>query len=206
MLSVLFLIIISLIIYAITEIRPFLAYTSVLHIIFITITIFMNSINTISVSYFYLFTYLFFIIFLFLILFSFQNNNNIWYFTDLQFFFKNTPIVTSLFIVLVSMAGIPPFLGFFAKISVISLLIFNEEYLLFLLTIISGFFIAYFYIQNYRFFGYNLKNINYTKNLLVFKNNNKLYFYLYMCIYLNIFSLFFVNDFFILSTFISLNF
>lgn len=103
------------------------------------------------------------------------------------------------------MAGIPPFLGFFAKISLISLLLFNEEYLLFFLTLISGFFISFFYIQNYRFFGYNIKNINYNKNIFLLKNNKNLYFLFYIFIFINIFSFLFINDFFIFVTFLSLN-
>jgi NADH:ubiquinone oxidoreductase subunit 2 (subunit N) len=144
-------------------------------------------------------------IFFFTILFFFQNNNNIWYFTDLQYFFKNSIIATGFSILFISMAGIPPFLGFFAKISLVSLLLYNEEYLLFFLTLISGFFISFFYIQNYRFFGYNIKNINYNKNIFIIKNNKNLYIYYYLLLFINIFSFFFINDFFIFSTFIALN-
>lgn len=203
-LAIFSLIFLSLIIFSIVELRPFLAYTSLIHIIFIILGIFMNSINSLSVSYFYLFTYLYFMFFLFIILFFFKNNNNVWYFTDLQFFFKNTIIMTGFSVLFISMAGIPPFLGFFAKISLVSLLLFNEEYLLFFLTLISGFFISFFYIQNYRFFGYNVKNISYNKNLFIFKNNKNLFITFYLFLFINIFSCFFISDFFIFSTFISI--
>jgi NADH:ubiquinone oxidoreductase subunit 2 (subunit N) len=61
------------------------------------------------------------------------------------------------------MAGIPPFLGFFSKILIISSLLFYENYYLFLLFFISSLIIAFYYIQNYRFFGVNLKNTNFLK-------------------------------------------
>ena len=102
------------------------------------------------------------------------------------------------------MSGLPPFLGFFIKISLITLLINNEEYLLFFLILLSGLFISFFYIQNYRFFGYNLKNINYKKNLLILKYNNSLFFIIYVCIFINIFGIFFLNDFFIFMMYLSL--
>lgn len=195
----------SLMIFSITEIRPFLAYTSIIHLIYILLGIFMKSVNSLSISYFYLFVYLYFILFFFNILFFFYNNNNMWYFTDLQYLLKNTIISTGFFVLFISMSGIPPFLGFFAKLSLISLLLLNEEYFLFFLILISSFFISYFYIQNYRFFGYNIKNINYNKNIYILKNNKNLYIFYYFLLFLNIFSFFFINDFFIFMTFISIN-
>lgn len=202
---VLSLILVSLLIFSIVEIRPFLAYTSILHIVFILLSVFMDSLNSLSISYFYLFTYLFLLLYLFIILFFCKDNNNIWYFTDLQFFFKNNIIMTGFSVLFISMAGIPPFIGFFAKISLISLLLFNSEYLLFFLTLISGFFISFFYIQNYRFFGYNIKNINYSKNLVILKDNGKLFFYFYIFLFINLFSFLFINDFYIFFTFLSIN-
>lgn len=73
--SIFSLIILSLIIFSVTEIRPFLAYTSSIHIIFIMLGVFMKSTNNLSISYFYLFTYLYLMFFFFIILFFFQNNN-----------------------------------------------------------------------------------------------------------------------------------
>lgn len=202
--SILTFIFISMIIYAITEIRAFLAYTSIFHLTFILIPLYMNSLNTVNVSYFYLLIYLFFIFFTFFIFFAINNNNQLWYFSDIQFFFKATPIITGFSILMVSMAGIPPFIGFFAKLSVISLLLYNNEYLLFFFALFSGFFIAYFYLQNYRFYGYSLKNINYSKNIFIVKNNNHLFIIIYLFIYINIFSFFFLNDLLIFSDFLSI--
>lgn len=65
------------------------------------------------------------------------------------------------------MAGLPPFLGFFSKISVIANLYFDKNYFLCILFLISSLIISFFYIQNSRFFGYSLKKTKYFKNNLV---------------------------------------
>jgi NADH:ubiquinone oxidoreductase subunit 2 (subunit N) len=103
------------------------------------------------------------------------------------------------------MAGIPPFLGFFSKLSIITLLLFYESYFLFVIFFISGLIISFYYIQNYRFFGYNLKNINHNKNNLILKFNYKYINILNISIFLNIFSLFLFNDIFIFSFIIKIN-
>lgn len=201
--SIFSLLFLSLIIYSIVEIRPFLAYTSILHVTYILLTLFMPSINSINTSYFYLFIYIYSIFFLFLILFSIKNTQ-LWYFTDLQNYFKYTILNTMLIVVFLSMGGLPPFIGFFAKFSVISLLLFNQEYLLFFLTLFFGLFISFFYIQNYRFYGFNIKNLNFSKNIFILKYNKIFFFFLYIFLFFNFFNFFFINDLFIFFTYIIL--
>lgn len=203
MISIFSLIFLSLIIYSIVEIRPFLAYTSILHIVFVLLTILVPSINSSSIGYFYLFIYFYSILFLFLILFSIKNTQ-LWYFTDFQYYFKHTIFNTMMAVILLSMAGLPPFIGFFAKFSVISLLFFNQEYLLFFLTLFFGLFISFFYIQNYRFYGFNIKNLNFKKNIFLLKYNKNYFFFMYIFMFFNVFSFFFLNDLFIFFTYISL--
>lgn len=168
-------ILISFMLYSITELRQFLAYTSIIHICFIFLSMFSFKVINTNITYFYLFVYLFFIFFFFIIIFSLPNNM-VWFLTDLQYLTKIPVITTSFSVLMLGMAGIPPFLGFFAKLSVVSNMLVNEDYFLFFLSIFIGLFVSFFYIQNYRFYGFNLKNIYYNKSSIVYKFNNKLFF------------------------------
>src|SRR5574343_663977 len=62
------------------------------------------------------------------------------------------------------MAGFPPFLDFFSKISVIDNLYFDKNYFLCILFLISSLIISFFYIQNSIFFFYLLNKSKYFKN------------------------------------------
>lgn len=192
LLSVLSFLVFPLFLYSISEVRPFLGYSSVIHISFVLLCSFYN----IETSFFYLIVYISYMFFFFFIL-STVLNINIWYFTDLQFIFKNSFLSTALFIFFLGLSGMPPFFGFFAKMSIISLFLLSQDYLLFFLSIVSSLFIAFFYIQNYRFYGFNLKTINYQKNNKPLSKNNYFYFLIFFFIYLNIFSILYVGDIFI---------
>jgi NADH:ubiquinone oxidoreductase subunit 2 (subunit N) len=49
------------------------------------------------------------------------------------------------------MSGLPPFLGFWAKVSIIIFLLNNSEFILAIIAFSCGLFLMYFYLQNYRF-------------------------------------------------------
>lgn len=191
------LIFLPIIFYSVVEIRTFLAYTYIFHMLIILISTFFNNLFY-STSFIYLMTYIFFS-FNFIILLYYISNYNLWFFTDFQFFFKNNLVNLVIFNLFLGMSGIPPFLGFFSKLSIISLLIFYENYFLFFLFFISGLIISFYYIQNYRFFGYNLKSINYSKNYFLIKLNFKYLNYLLFFISFNTFSFIFFNELFIFS-------
>jgi NADH:ubiquinone oxidoreductase subunit 2 (subunit N) len=59
--------------------------------------------------------------------------------------------LTSITILLFSMAGVPPFLGFFSKLFILTLLTGSSFYLLYSLFFVVLFLGLYFYIQNVRF-------------------------------------------------------
>lgn len=197
------LILVSLIIFSINDIRSFLGYTSIMHILFIILSIFLKSCYNLLISYFYLFTYIFYFFIFSIFLFFFPTKNNIWNFTDIQYYSKNNFISFGFFFFMLSMAGIPPFLGFFSKFFFISLLIHNEEYLLFFLTLTVSLFLSFFYLLNYRFIGYNIKSLNYNNYPIILKNNYNLLIYYYLFIYFNFLSIFFINDLFLFFNFLS---
>ena len=66
-------------------------------------------------------------------------------------FSYNSFFVVVLTVLLCSMAGVPPFIGFFSKLFIIVLLINNSFFLLYFLFFIVLFLGLYFYIQNLRF-------------------------------------------------------
>ena len=105
---------------------------------------------------------------------------------------------------MLGMSGTPPFLGFFTKFSVISMLFTAQDYLFFFVTLFSGFFAAFFYIQNYRFYGYSTKSHTYVKTYFIAKYTGKLHLLLYFFVAINVLAIFFINDFFIIFQLISI--
>lgn len=78
-------------------------------------------------------------------------------------------------LLLLSMAGVPPFIGFFAKIFIITLLLGSSLFLLgpFLITVL--FISLYFYVQNLRFLHSTVTtNLNYP---FIFNERHVILFY-----------------------------
>ena len=200
---VLSLIILPIILYSIVEIRIFLAYTSIFHVVIIIISLFYNNIFF-NITFIYLLTYMFYST-LFITLLYCVSSFNVWYLTDFQFFLKYNIINTTIFNIFIGMSGIPPFLGFFSKLLIISSILFYENYFLFILFLISSLIISFYYIQNYRFFGYSLKSINYCKNKIFLLLNYNYLNFLIIFIFFNIFSFFFINEYFIISYLFKIN-
>ena len=84
------------------------------------------------------------------------------------------------------MAGLPPFLGFFAKISIITNLYIDKNFFLCILFLVSSLVISFFYIQNSRFFGFSLKKIKFYKNNIILIKNYKYVNILIIFIFINI--------------------
>lgn len=198
--SIFTLIFVTLYLYSIVEVRTFLAYSSVTHLSFIFLALSTNNYLNSSTALFYVFSYLYYMFFFFCVYFA-LSRNTFWYLSDLQYINSNI-LVSSFLVFFVGLAGIPPFLGFFSKLSVIILLIFSGDYFAGVLCLTAGFFVAFFYLQNYRFYGYQKKYFNYKNKLVVIKNNTNLYYYLSFFIITNLFSIFFINDLFIFSNYI----
>lgn len=102
-----------------------------------------------------------------------------------------------LLISILSAAGIPPFVGFFSKIFIFTLLCNSNFSFLFILFFILLFTSLYFYIQNIRF----INSSNVTNNNIVFDKNNRLVLKFYYFIFPNLFALIFgvilIEDLFI---------
>ena len=95
---------------------------------------------------------------------------------------------------LFSLAGVPPFMGFFSKIYLLNLLIDQSFFLLYSIFIILLIFGLYFYMQNLRF----LHSTNFKSNFKPFLKNERksffMFYYLLVCTFLLINGVFFVED------------
>lgn len=184
-------------VYSITEIRVFLAYISVIHIFLIFLGVFGLEDSSINISYFYFFSYMFFTLNFFIILFS-LTTNSLWYLTDLQFY-SSVPIVsTSLLVLFLNYAGLPPLFGFFTKISILFSFVVSKDYFLFIWILLINFFFIYFYLQNYRFLGFSLTTYDFYFNLINFKRLYIYKNYLLFFIFFSLNSVFFFSDLFII--------
>lgn len=111
-----------------TKIKRLIAYSGISNFGFIIISLSLNNIIGIETCLLYLFIYLFTNLFIIIILIVY--NFNIEFIIELSGYFMNNKILTiALIIMIFSIAGIPPLLGFLSKFIIISTLI-NYNYIL----------------------------------------------------------------------------
>lgn len=123
-----------------TRIKKILALSSINHIGWIIATILLNQ----SLWIFYFIVYLFISVNLILVLNKFNINN----FKELLFLYNSNKSTKFFFFLnLISLGGIPPFLGFFPKWLILKTLIENELYLLAFLMIFLTLLRLYIYIR-----------------------------------------------------------
>lgn len=152
--------------------------------------------DTIVVLFFYLFIYNFSILTIIWKLFNLINSDfkTLYSFSDLKL---NTFFLTILAVTLFSMAGVPPFIGFFSKILILLLLINSNFFLMYYFFFGLLFFGLYFYLQNIRFlFTTTNRQMTYA-----YEFNMRLsigyYFYSSFFIFIICCGVFFIDDFFL---------
>jgi NADH:ubiquinone oxidoreductase subunit 2 (subunit N) len=104
------------------------------------------------VAVFYLLIYFFLSAHFFSVLFIIKNRTLV-FLTDLRLVHQLPTLVAGCTCIFVAMSGLPPFAGFWIKLNAIILLFQVGDYYLSILLLCSGFFLLYFYFQNYRFSG-----------------------------------------------------
>jgi NADH:ubiquinone oxidoreductase subunit 2 (subunit N) len=111
---------------------------------------FNSSFDSLVISYSYLLTYNLSLFIFFWTLQQFINTNfkTIYSFNDLRLNFFFTTILT---LILFSIAGIPPLIGFFSKILILLLLLNSNFFFLYIYFFGLLFFGLYFYVQNIKF-------------------------------------------------------
>lgn len=160
--------------------------------------LFLNSFtDTLVMLFIYMFIYNLSLIVIFWTLHQFVSFNfkTLFSFADLKF---NFYFVTSVTITLFSMAGVPPFLGFFSKLLILLILSNSNFFFFYLFFFFLLFFGLYFYIQNIRFLystGSSKISYSFFSNIRI----SSLFFYVtFFILFFLIFGSFFLDDIFLL--------
>ena len=129
--------------------------------------------DNIIIMYVYMFIYNISIFNLLLIISQYRliNFKTLYSLSDLSL---NTFSLLTATVVIFSMAGVPPFLGFFSKVLILIALINSNFFFMFIFFFPLLFLGLYFYVQNIRFlyttsYNYNLNNfyLNYKSNYML---------------------------------------
>lgn len=129
----------------------------------------------------------------FWILMSFYNSSFKTLYSFNVFSFESSYLLF-LTIFLFSLAGVPPFIGFFSKVYLLNMLVEQSFFLLYSIFIVLLIFGLYFYMQNLRF----LHSTNYQNNFKPFLINERrsftLFYYLLFLSFFLINGVFFIED------------
>nr|QZZ81784.1 NADH dehydrogenase subunit 2 [Periphyllus diacerivorus] len=164
------------------SIRKIMALSSINNSSWMLFAILMN--ENLWINYFLIYSILNFLII------NIFNKFNINYINQLKFFNLNFFFKINLLMLVFSIMGLPPMMGFFMKWMLIKTLIYNKMFLILINLIILAILNLFFYIKMTYFllFNFNLFNKWFLQNLK--KNNFNLTFFL------NFFSMFFMYLFF----------
>jgi NADH-quinone oxidoreductase subunit N len=140
-----------------------------------------------------MFIYNFTLVGFFWLLMSF-NNKTFKTLYSFNFFGFESSYLFFLTIFILSLAGVPPFMGFLSKIYLLNLLIDQSFFILYSVFIILLIFGLYFYVQNLRFLhSTNLKN-NHKPFLRGERKILGLYYYLILWTFFLVNGIFFIED------------
>ena len=133
-----------------SEFKIFLTYISVFHLIYIFLFVLEYKFISMSLVLNYLNIYIVCLILLFYSLLIICNIN-IKYLTDLYKLVNYSFLSILFLLIFIFLSGLPPFIGFWAKLVVILYLLNINEFILVIIVSCISFILLYFYIQNYRF-------------------------------------------------------
>ena len=143
------------------NIKRLMAYSSITHAGYMLIGLSSANIFGIKSVIFYIFSYIPITLGVFICILLIQKNTNIININNLSGLSKNNLLLSiSLSIFLWSLAGIPPFIGFFSKLFVFASAINNKMYYLVIIAIIVSVISAFYYLKIIKtiFFSKNLNN------------------------------------------------
>lgn len=143
------------------RLKRWFAYSSIVHIGFLIVTIPLSNSLAIPVFFFYLFSYLI-LAFSLLVLMNSRSlvrlGSKIQTVYDLRYLLFSSSEFTFLIIfTLFSFAGIPPFIGFFAKVLVFYILAVSYEYVVVLSLLILSVLSAYYYLRLIKFIFFDFE-------------------------------------------------
>lgn len=162
----------------------------------------LNSVSDVNVLlYAYMFIYNLSLISFFWTLFSLINSSSSTLYS-LSYLSYSSFYNLNLTILLFSMAGVPPFIGFFSKLFIILILLNNGFFLLYTLLVIVLLLGLYFYIQNIRFLhSTNHKSSN-TSDLLNERVSLLLIYFTVQLLILILLGVGFIDDIILLFTWV----
>jgi len=152
--------------------------------------------SIIAIIFLNVYIYIFISINIFLLFFNFNYNflktTNSWKHINITNYFKY-----SLICFLMSLSGLPPFLGFFIKFLYFVTLIKLTSWLFILIFLIFNLFCIFFYIQNFKYLNIDETNteIFILKNEHFFLLNKNLIYFLNLFQFLNCFGVFYIEFF-----------
>ena len=151
-----------------SNIKRLLAYSSIGHIGYILIALVAANEDGVKAASIYMFSYMIMNIAVFAILLSIKvKKEYLVNISDLRGLSKSNPIVSlSISIIMLSMAGIPPFIGFFGKFYVFIAAIENELYFLSILGVLASVISAYYYLRIIKIMYFDDNN---NESLVIFK-------------------------------------
>ena len=142
-----------------SQIKRLMAYSTISHLGFILLALSINTEESLDSFLFYIVQYTITNLNVFLIILAFnyllssliKNNiviKDVKYISELTNQFEKNPILTLSFIIcLLSMAGIPPFIGFYSKLFVLFSAISISEYFISIVAILVSVISAYYYLR-----------------------------------------------------------
>nr|AKM69965.1 NADH dehydrogenase subunit 2 [Tuberolachnus salignus] len=163
------------------SIRKILAFSSINNSTWMLIAILMN--ENLWLTYFFIYSILNFLII------NILKQYKINYINQLKFFNLNFFLKLNMFMLILSIMGLPPMLGFMMKWMLIKTLMYNQMYLILIFLIILTIMNLYFYLKMNYFLLFNFNMFN--KWFLQNKKNNYNWI-----MFMNFFSLFFNFMFF----------
>jgi NADH-quinone oxidoreductase subunit N len=131
------------------SIKRLLAYSSIGHVGYVLIALVAASDQGIRSASIYMFIYIIMNISVFSILLSLKKSDKyVEKIDELSGLSKTNPVVSvSLAIIMLSMAGIPPFIGFFGKFYVFIAAIESQQYILAILGVLASVISAFYYLR-----------------------------------------------------------
>ena len=115
--------------------------------------------------------------------------------TNLKIFNKNNFLSVTTVLIILSMAGIPPLVGFVGKFLIFNYLFFSQKYLYILIFSFMNFFSIYFYIQNLRFLISKVQKNFFLKSGFYVFYNKKLIDLIVLLNLVNFFGILYFEDF-----------
>lgn len=180
------------------KMKKLFAYSSIVHIGYMILILGLGSKIGIFISFYYFLIYLLLTIYLFSLYLVIKNSHKIVFsnITDLSYL-KNSNKLLPLIMVasLLSLAGIPPFMGFYGKLLIFNSLISSGNYFICLLLLLLSILSCIYYLRLIRFIYFNERTIVYV----VYQKNKSRYIYVFLFIIifflLNLIFLFFQEPF-----------